>query len=52
MGVWTVLVVALQLLLKVGLDVEAQLLGECHDSANPSGHQFAGKGDERKSFQP
>lgn len=29
MGVWTALLVALQLLLKMCLDAEAQVLGEC-----------------------
>lgn len=53
MGVWTALVVALQLLLKTCLRVEAQVLGERRIrrlSANDSGQQFAVKGDESKTF--
>lgn len=54
MGVWTALALALQLLLKTCLHVEAQVLGEWRShpiSANDSGHQFAAKGDESKTFQ-
>lgn len=54
MGVWTALVVALQLLLC--LDVEAQVFGECHTCEVPNSDSddhfgFAVKGDGTKSFQ-
>lgn len=48
MGVWTALVVALQLLLC--LDVDAQVLGECQ-TCEVSNDHFAVKGDGTKPFQ-
>lgn len=52
MGVWTALLVALQLLLC--LDVDAQVLGECQTcevSNSDADDHFAVKGDGTKSFQ-